>query len=485
MNRMLNPSGRSPACPGPVSRRSLLQAGAAAFTGLGMADLLKLQAQAAAQSAVGNAARGVPGKDDPAVIFVWLPGGPPHMETFDMKPDAPEDYRGAFRPINTNVSGIQICEHLPLLAKLADKYTLIRSIAHDFADHGGGHKRFMTGRDPKEPTGFVNDYPAVGSMVAKMQEKRNVGVPNYTLLVDNGRAHIDVFSLGTAYLGPAYGPFTVGGDPSEPGFSVQNLGLAKEMEERLDDRASLLGGLDKLRRGIDKSGALDAMDKFNERAIDLLTSEKARDAFDLAKEDPRLREKYGDHPWGQRAIMARRLVEAGVSFVTVVMENPFCKQVPWIKNGVYNWDSHAVNCHLFDDALARLPVFDRTIAAMIEDIYARGLDKRVMVVVTGEFGRTPRVSHSIGTQTGIMQPGRDHWPGAMSVLTFGGGMRTGQVVGSTNTKGEYPADRPLTPNDLWATVFNHLGINYNHSFPDLSGRPMPILPFGEPIKELT
>ena len=136
-------------------------------------------------------------------------------------------------------------------------------------------------------------------------------------------------------------------------------------------------------------------------------------------------------------------------------------------------------------ALARLPIFDRTIAALIEDIYARGLDKRVMVVVTGEFGRTPRITNQIGTQTGIMQPGRDHWPGAMSVLAFGGGMRTGQVVGATNTKGEYPADRPLTPNDLWATVFQHLGINYNHAFPDLSGRPMPILPFGQPIKELT
>jgi hypothetical protein len=478
---MLHPTNGPIRCPGPVSRRSLLTAGAAAFTGLGLADLLKLQAQAA----VGNAVPGVPKKDEPAVIFVWMPGGPPHMETFDMKPDAPEDYRGAFRPINTNVSGIQICEHLPLLAKLADKYTLIRSISHEYADHGGGHKRLMTGRQPKEPTGTNNEHPAVGSIVAKMQERRNIGVPNYVQIVDAGRAQIDTFAMGPAYLGPAYTPFTVGGDPSEPDFQVQNLGLAREMEERLDDRASLLGGLDKLRRNIDKSGVVSAMDTFNQRAIGLLTSEKARDAFDLTKEDPKLREKYGDHPWGQRAIMARRLVEAGVTFVTAIIENPFCKQVPWIKNGVYNWDSHAVNCHLYDDALVRLPIFDRTIAALIEDIYARGLDKRVMVVVTGEFGRTPRVSHSIGTQTGVMQPGRDHWPGAMSVLTFGGGMRTGQVVGSTNSKGEYPADRPLTPNDLWATVFNHLGININHSFPDLSGRPMPILPFGEPIKELT
>jgi hypothetical protein len=441
-----------------------------------MADLLRLQARASESNVAAN--------DDPAVIFLWMPGGPPHMETFDMKPEAPEDYRGAFRPIKTNVAGIEICEHLPRLAKLADKYTLIRSIAHDFADHGGGHKRFMTGRDPKEPVGFVNDYPAVGSMIAKMQERRNVGVPNYVVGVDGGRQPIDTFSLGTAYLGPAYAPFWVAGDPSEAGFQVQNLGLAKEMEQRLDDRSSLLGGLDRLRRNIDKTGSLTAMDSFNQRAIGLLTSAKARDAFDISQEDPKLREAYGDHPWGQRAIMARRLVEAGVSFVTMVIENPYCKQVPSLQAGTYNWDSHAVNCHLFDDALVRLPIFDRTIAALIEDIYARGLDKRVMVVVTGEFGRTPRITNQIGTQTGVMQPGRDHWPGAMSVLTFGGGMRTGQIVGATSTKGEYPVDRPLTPNDLWATVFRHLGIDYNASFPDLHGRPMPILPFGEPIREL-
>jgi hypothetical protein len=406
------------------------------------------------------------------------------METFDMKPDAPEDYRGAFRPIRTNVPGIEICEHLPLLARRADKYALIRSIAHEFADHGGGHKRFMTGRDPKEPVGFVNDYPAVGSMVAKAQERRNVGVPNYVVGVDAGRQGIDTFSLGTAYLGPSFAPFWVAGDPSDRGFQVQNLGLAKEMEERLDDRASLLGGLDRLKRSIDQSGAAVAMDSFNQRAIGLLTSPKARDAFDLSREDPKLREAYGDHPWGQRALMARGLVEAGVSFVTMVIENPYCKQVPWIRNGVYNWDSHAVNCHLFDDALVRLPIFDRTIAALIDDIYARGLDKRVLVVVTGEFGRTPRITTQIGSQTGVMQPGRDHWPGAMSVLVFGGGMRTGQVVGATNTKGEHPVDRPLTPNDLWATVFRHLRIDYHAAFPDHHGRPMPILPFGEPIREL-
>jgi uncharacterized protein (DUF1501 family) len=158
--------------------------------------------------------------------------------------------------------------------------------------------------------------------------------------------------------------------------------------------------------------------------------------------------------------------------------------VPRLKEGVYNWDSHAVNCHLFADAKIRFPIYDRAITALVEDLYDRGLDKKVMLVVTGEFGRTPRISSQVGSQTGVMQPGRDHWPGAMSVLVAGAGMRTGQVVGSTNSKGEYPQDRPLTPNDLWATVYRHLGIDYTQSFPDNSGRPMPILPFGEPIAEL-
>jgi uncharacterized protein (DUF1501 family) len=226
------------------------------------------------------------------------------------------------------------------------------------------------------------------------------------------------------------------------------------------------------------------MDEFNQRALQLLTSRQARDAFDLSQEPQALREKYGMHAWGQRALMARRLVEAGCTFVTMVLENPYTSGVSWLKNGTYNWDSHAVNCHLFDDGRVRIPLLDKVVAALVDDIYDRGLDKKVLVVVTGEFGRTPRISHQIGTQTGVSQPGRDHWPSAMSVLVFGGGMRTGQIVGSTNDKGEHPQDRPLTPNDLWASVFRHLGINTQHTVPDLNGRPMPILPYGDPIAEL-
>jgi uncharacterized protein (DUF1501 family) len=168
----------------------------------------------------------------------------------------------------------------------------------------------------------------------------------------------------------------------------------------------------------------------------------------------------------------------------MVMENPYQSGVPWLKNGTYNWDSHAVNCHLFDDAVVRFPIYDQAVTALVEDLYNRGLDKKVLLVVTGEFGRTPRISTQNGSQTGVPQPGRDHWPQAMSMLVAGGGMRTGQVIGSTNSKGEEPRERPLTPNDLWATVYRHLGIDWNASFPDHSGRPMPILPFGDPIREL-
>lgn len=406
------------------------------------------------------------------------------METFDMKPDAPLDYRGIFNPINSNVPGIEICELMPNLARVADRYTLIRSIAHAFADHGGGHKRFMTGRVPATPVDTVNDAPAVGSIVAKWFENRDVGIPNYICNAPNGRHGIDVFAMGTAYLSPSYAPFTVPGDPGDAKFEVPNVSLSKDVEGRLDDRRLLLSGFDRLRNDIDRSGLMDATDQFNQKAVSLITSDRTRQAFDLTKESDETRNRYGRHCWGQRALLARRLVEAGSKFVTLVMENPYQSGVEWLKNGTYNWDSHAVNCHMFDDAKVRLPILDRAIAALVEDIYARGLDKKVMLIVTGEFGRTPRITVQKGSQTQVDQPGRDHWPQAMSVLVAGGGMPTGQVIGSTNAKGEHPQTRPLTPNDFWASVYQHLGIDTEHSFLDRRGRPMPILPFGSPIKEL-
>ena len=465
-------------CPGPVSRRSFLEVGSLGLGMLGLSDVLRLKAAAS------ETATGPKSKPDTSVIFVWLPGGPPHMEMYDMKPDAPADYRGQFRPVATNVPGLDVCELMPRHTRCADRFNIIRSIAHEFADHGGGHKRFLTGRKPATPTGFVNDAPAVGSIVAKCREHVSSGLPNYVSGTHPGRAAVDTYSFGAAYLGPSYVPFNVPGDPSDSDFAVKNLSVDQSAADRLTDRVYLLNGFDHLKRSIDSSGLMTAMDQFNQQALGMLTSDKAWDAFDLSKESDALRDRYGRHAWGHRALMARRLVEAGCSFVTMVMENPYVSGIPFLKQGTYNWDSHAVNCHLFDDAQIRLPIYDQAITALVEDIYARGLDHKVMLVVTGEFGRTPRISMQKGTQTGVPQPGRDHWPQAMSMLVAGGGMKTGQVIGSTNSKGEEPRERPLTPNDLWATVYRHLGIDYTQSFPDHSGRPMPILPFGSPIDEL-
>ncbi len=459
-------------CPGPLSRRHFLKIGTLTLGGFGVGGLLPLRLSAQSAS------------PDTAVILIWLPGGPPHLETYDLKPDAPSEYRGLFRPIRTNVPGIAVCEHLPLHARIADKFCLIRSIAHAFADHGGGHKRFLTGRDPRSPVGFVNDYPMVGSMVAKVREGRSAGLPNYIAGVDSGREGIDTFSFGSAYLGPRTHPFAVGGDPSRPDFQVQNLTLLPSLASRLDQRLALLGAFDT--RAVRDTGQLaEGTDVARRRALELLSTDRARPAFDLSREPAALRQRYGMHVWGQRCLLARRLVEFGASFVTMVLENPYQGGIEMPRDGTYNWDSHAVNCHLFNDTRRRLGYFDRAVTALIEDLAARGLDRKVMLIVTGEFGRTPRVEYANGTQTGVKQPGRDHWPHAMSVLVAGGGMRMGQVIGSTNAKGEHPKDRALTPNDLWATMFRHLGIDYQStSFQDHTGRPLPILPSGEPIAEL-
>jgi len=463
-------------CPGPVSRRSFIEMGGAAC-GLGLAGLMEAQAESVPKGTLGK---------DTSVIFVWLPGGPPHMEMYDMKPEAPSDYRGVFVPKKTNVPGIEVCEHLPLHMKCADKYNIIRSVHHGFADHGGGHKRFLTGRKPATPTGTVNNTPCVGSMAsAVMDETRDTkGLPNYVVMGNSRVNSVDTFAFGSAYLGSHTHPFRISADPNAPNFRVENLTLEQSVSDRLGDRASLLGGFDKMRRDVDASGLAESMDIFNQRALSMMTSRTVRDAFDLSQEKDSVRDRFGRHEWGQRAILARRLVERGVPWVTVVMENPYVSGIKMPKYGVYNWDSHAVNCHLYDDARRRFPIYDKVVTAMVEDLHARGLNKRVMLVVTGEFGRTPRITVRPGTQTKVDQPGRDHWPKAMSMLVSGGGMRTGQVIGATNKKGEHPVERAMTPNDLWATVYQHLGVDYTHEFPDHAGRPMPMLPFGEPIPEL-
>ncbi|MCB1232291.1 MAG: DUF1501 domain-containing protein [Verrucomicrobiae bacterium] len=472
-------SRRSSFCSGPMRRRSFLQLGGFSVAGLGLSDLLRYQAQAS----TGGVA---PVSNDHSVIFIWLPGGMPHLETYDMKPEAPAEYRGDFRPIKTNVKGIEVCELLPMHAKIADKFSIVRSLHHEFADHGGAHKRMMTGRPPKVPTGTINDSPAVSSIVKEVLGKHathDTGMPTCVAAVDKGRQGIDTYAMGPAYLGASNTPFIVAGDPSATDFKVENIGVKQEMETRLDDRLAMLNGMDRLRREIDSSGVMNAMDSFNQQAMDMLTSAQVRDAFDLAKENDRTRDRYGHHAYGQRALMARRLVEAGTRFVTVVWENPQPgDKIP--DNCASNWDSHAVNCHIFEDCKWRLPRYDQALTALIEDVYARGLDQKTMIVVASDFGHTPKINPQRGNKSKVMQPGRDHWPSAMSVLVSGGGANMGQVIGATNNKGEHPVERVMTPNDLWATVYRHLGIDYNTYLKNLEGLPRQILPFGKPIEEL-
>ncbi len=451
-------------CSGPINRRGFIEAGTLAMGGMALGDLLRLRAEASPAESP---------RSDTSVILIWLQGGPSHLETYDLKPNAPSDYRGECRPIETNVPGLSVCEHLREHAKVADKFNLIRSISHGFANHAGGAGRFLSGYNPLRPLDPLAQYPCLGPVVSKMLEgRRDPAMPRYVASAKN------VYGGGGASLGAAYSPFVVAGDPNDPKFAVNNLSLTGSLKDRLDDRRTLLGAFDGVRRDVDRSGVMNAIDKYNQEAVNLLTSDRAKRAFDLSQEDPKLRDKYGRHKWGQRALLARRLVEAGTSFVTMQMQNP------GITGGIGNWDIHAVNGHLFDDARARLPVFDRAVASLIEDVYDRGLDQKVMIIVSGEFGRTPRINPQKGTRSGVVQPGRDHYPAAMSVLIAGGGMRTGQIIGSTTSKGERPRDRKLDPNDLLATVYRHLGVDYREMVPDHSGRPSPLIPSGIPIVEL-
>lgn len=440
-------------CSGPT-RRSFLQLGSLGIGGLTLPNLLRSRALAGEPAVA----------PDTSVILIWCQGGPSHIDMYDMKPDAPTTHRSPFAQIPTNVSGLDICEHMPMQAKVADKFSIIRSIAHKHAGHPAGSTRFLSGYDPPIPNERVGAYPEFGSVIAKVRERVDRGVPNY---ISSAK---QLSGGGPAYLGKSATPFVVDGDPNDDKFEVKNIAPPAALANSLDDRVRLLKELDTFRRDLDQSGSMGALDEFNQRALNLLTSQKVREAFDISKEPDSVRDMYGRHKWGQRALLARRLVEAGSSFVTMQIQRS-----GFGKSG--NWDDHAVNWHIFDELKLRLPVYDRAVAALVSDIYQRGLDKKVLVIVTGEFGRTPKINNSRGV-------GRGHWSRAMSVLVSGGGLRHGQVIGATNDKAEEPKDRPLSPNDLLATVYRHMGIDTHHAFEDKAGRPIRILSDGEPISEL-
>jgi hypothetical protein len=458
-----------------ASRRQLLQAGLTGFTGLTLPGLYRARAEAAATTK----------SQETAIILVWLRGGQSHLDTFDMKPLATTDYRGPFVPVDTNVPGIQITELYPRLAQCANRFALLRSVAHNAGGHPAGSLRVLGG-DPAsadKPKPTVPDWMSIASYLRRNPDQQ---LPNYVTV--NPVDRYDSFQIaGPAYLGPSYEPFKVTGDPDKPNFAVPNVGLKnKEANRRLNERSELRRNMDRLRRDIDQTGLMRAFDNFEAQALRLLSSPEAATAFNLSQESDKLRDRYGRNRWGQQCLMARRLVEAGVDIVTTEFDGPLCGRVS-------NWDDHAVNHHVFEANAHRAPFYDQAISALIEDIYDRGLDKRVLVVVTGEFGRTPRISHVASSGGGVasgakgtVQPGRDHWPRANTMLFSGGGIQTGQVIGATDPRGEDPISRHVTPYDFLMTIFRHLGFDpIQLALRDFAGRRNPIFSKGDPIPELT
>lgn len=451
------------ACRGPVPRREFMRVGMLALGGLTLPDLLRRRAEAGEQSR------------QTSVILFWMWGGPSQLETYDMKPEAPQEYRGPLSPIRTNVPGIEICEYLPLQAQMADKFSIIRSLHHEMAAHNDGSIEVLTGKTPRvpDPTSQArSEHPDFGMVASHVRGGRADGMPQYV------GVQRSPFMTMPGYLGVAHKAFDTG-DPSRPDFAPQNLTLATGIDNiRLDDRKQLVGQFDRFRRDLDLSRSLDGVDLFRTAAFQLLTSRKVAEAFDVQQEDPRLRDRYGRHRWGQSCLLARRLAEAGAAVINIDATAPN----DTTKN--FSWDDHAGAFHLDYAQRERLPQVDQALSALVQDLHDRGLQKDVLVIACGEFGRTPRVTYApknFSDQPGV---GRDHWPQAFSAFIAGGGLRMGQVVGATTSKSEYPVQNPVTPQDLLATVYRHLGIDPQRTISDFSGRPIAILPDGKPIAQL-
>jgi uncharacterized protein (DUF1501 family) len=435
-----------------LSRRSFLQLGVAGMASLGLADVLRARETSGAA------------RKDTAAILLWLDGGPSHMDLYDLKPEAPAEYRGFWKPIRTNVPGMDISELFPRQAKVADKFSLVRSLHHDTGDHFTGGHAMLTGRTGRvSGAKLEGEYPSIGSIVARVRGPNQPGMPPYVAVPYAASIGLRPGYFGANYLGVPYNAFETGGDPSQPGFQVNNLRPAGGLTmDALEDRRRLLGHFDQIRRDVDREGTFDAMDRFQRDAYELVTGPAARRAFDIAREDPRLRDRYGSNQWGQCTLLARRLVEAGATFVTVHMGG---------------WDHH---WDLKPGMEGYLPMVDAAVASLFEDLAARGLWETTLVILCGEFSRTPRMNDGSGRG----KPGRDHWGNSMFCLLGGGGVQGGRVIGSTDSLGQAPKDRPLTPADLHATIYHLLGIDPATQFLDRSGRPVAAADTTQPIAEL-
>ena len=433
-----------------VARRDFIQLGVGGVLGLGMGDLVRLRADAA--RAVGKAS-----PDDVNCILVWLDGGPTHYETFDPKPDAPSGVRGEFKPIPTTVPGVSFCETMPKLAKTLNRMAIIRSICHKDPNHGGGNHYMMTGAPTPVPVNCgssVSFHPSFGSTVSHLRGIRD-GLPAYATLPRKSR------SAGPHFLGGQHAPFVIDGDPNRKGYRVRDVVLPRSISEgRADTRLKLRRSLDRMLRIADAAAADPAVefDSFYQQGIDLISSPKAQAAFDVEQEPASVRDHYGRNDFGQRLLLARRLAGVGVSFVTVY-------------NG--GWDHHT---NIFKEPFRKkVERVDTGMAALINDLHDRGQLDSTLVLLLGEFGRTPKINKDVG---------RDHWPHAMSVLVAGAGVPPGQVIGSTDVKGYYASDRIYSPEDFACSLYTKMGIDPHKILYTNTGRPLPIVNGGAPIKEL-
>ncbi len=437
-----------------VSRRDALQLGLGTLLGGGLVTALRARGFAA--EAVNK-----PAAKAKSCILIWMDGGPTHFETFDPKPGAPEEYRGEFKAIPTAVPGVHFSEHMTRLAKGLDKFAIIRSIRHDQGNHGAGNHYMMTGAPPRIPVGcgaFVSFHPSMGSVVAH-EKPPTAGLPGYFSLPSMTR------SGGPNFLGAKYAPFVVGEDPNGRGFKVRDVALPEGLAgERFEDRAGVRNEVDTLKRFMDKAAGDPALalDDHYKQAYDLMNSKEAQAAFDIGREPVKVREQYGRNGFGQRLLLARRLVEAGVPFVTV-------------NDG--GWDHHT---DIFDALRKRLPGWDQSVAALITDLEERGMLDSTLVIALGEFGRTPKISTLAGSQ----KAGRDHWANAMSVLFAGGGTPGGTVIGATDKKGFAAIERVLAPENFVSTVYAKLGIDPGKILFNQQGRPSHLVSDPTPIKEL-
>jgi hypothetical protein len=443
-----------------MSRRSFVQMGVAGMATASVSQVLRAKAASAAETST---------QKNTSVILIWLDGGPSHLDLYDMKPEAPAEYRGLWSPIRTNVDGFDITELFPLQAKCADKFSIVRSLHHNTGDHFAGGHWMLTGRSGASGADTPGKYPFFGSAATLLTGSRKPGMPPYVAVPYAASIGLRPGYFGANYLGVSHNPFETEGDPNAANFEVNNMRLPGGLSiERLENRTELSQKFDRLRRDVDSRGTLDQMDRFDQQAYALVTGEAARRAFDISQEDPRMRDRYGRHSWGQSVLLARRLIEAGTTFVTVHFGG---------------WDHH---WDLKAGMERYLPMVDSAVATLFDDLSQRGLYDQTLVVLCGEFSRTPRMNNggNGGPPLSMGTPGRDHWGNAMFCLLGGGGVKGGRIVGSTNRRGEVPQDRPLKPADIHHTIFQILGVDPQHNFLNHAGRPVPALDPGEVIGEL-